>query len=67
MGSAPPQGFTPGVIDTLNLIDGEENKRTSFDNSLMNQNNDLLNNLLKQLELVTDEEKIDGGKLVDNT
>ena len=74
MPAAPPQGFASGgtsgsisdVVDTLNQIDNENNKKTAFTTTLMNENNDFLNNLLKQMELVTDEQNIDGGKLVDN-
>jgi hypothetical protein len=63
MASAPPQGFDPGLIGTLNQIDDEESQRSSFDTSLLNENNHLLYTLLKQMEIVTDEENIDGGKL----
>ena len=65
MPAAPPQGFDPGLIGTLNQIDDEEKERTVFDTSLMNENNDLLHALLKQMEVVTDEVNIDGGKLLD--
>ena len=66
MPAAPPQGFDPGIIGTLNTIEGEENIRASSDESLMNENNSLLNSLLKQMEEMTGEVNIDGGKLVDN-
>jgi hypothetical protein len=61
--AAPPQGFDPTLIGTLNQLDDEGNQRSAFDTSLLNENNRLLFTLLKQMELVTDEENIDGGKL----
>jgi hypothetical protein len=65
MGLAPPQGFSPGVIGTLDQIDKDEENRAVINESLMDDNNELLHTLLKQMELVTDEENIDGGKLAD--
>lgn len=65
MASAPPQGFT-GSTDTASIIEDGNNRRAAEEFDLMRQNNGLLNILVKHFEVVTNEENIDGGKLVDN-
>lgn len=60
MASAPPQGFVSVSLDIESRTEEENMRREAKDNSLMKKNNGLLDSLIKQLELVTNEENIDG-------
>lgn len=67
MGSAPPQGFTATSLDIESRTDEENRKREAKNISLMEQNNGLLNSLIKQMELVTNEENINGDENLSGT
>lgn len=62
MASAPPQGFTAVSLDIESRTDKENMRREAKDISLMEKNNAILTSLIKQLELVTNEENIDGDE-----
>ena len=62
MASAPPQGFTASSLDIASSAESENNRRETKDVSLLEKNNALLNNLVRQLELITNEENFDGDE-----
>jgi hypothetical protein len=62
MASAPPQGFTATSLDIASATEEENMRREAKDNSLMKKNNALLDALIKQFELVTNEENITGDE-----
>ena len=60
MGSAPPQGFTATSLDIASATEEENMKWEAKNSSLMQKNNALLNALITQVELITNEENISG-------
>lgn len=59
MGAAPPQGFgiDPEIIRRMELV---SSTIAAQDTSLNELNNFLLNTLVRHMELITDEENVNG-------
>lgn len=64
MASAPPQGFVAVSLDIESRVEEENMRREAKNSSLMRKNNLLLNTLIKQIELVTNEENITGDDVL---
>jgi len=60
MASAPPQGFVAVSLDIEDRTEESTRVRVAKDTSLKEKNNLLLADLIRQLEIVTNEEDITG-------